>query len=170
MILLVIGVLVILIQNGGQENNGNDMSLEETKEEATGTAKDTNVVADDERSEDEMEEEMMRDKNVVQYEGDNPNKADSLSGVITYAGVNDGKLVIRVNIDQYLSGGKCELTLLRDGADIYDNVTNIVANASTATCEGFDIPVSEIGGGNVGINIKLSADGREGLIRGEVKI
>ena len=109
-------------------------------------------------------------KKVVQYEGEDPNEAEELSGVITYAGVNDGKLMIRVNIDQYLADGQCELTLARGGANIYSSIANIVGSATTSTCEGFDVGVSELGSGGLEINIKISADGREGTIRGEASI
>ena len=49
---------------------------------------------------------------VVQYDGENPNSAEELSGVITYAGFNDNGLMVRVNIDQYLGDGECKLDLL----------------------------------------------------------
>lgn len=107
---------------------------------------------------------------VVQYDGEDPNQADDLSGVVTYAGVVDGTLMIRVNIDQYLEGGNCELTLIRDGANIYSSIANIVGGPSTATCEGFDVPIGGLEGGQTEININLNADERHGVIRGEVNI
>lgn len=109
-------------------------------------------------------------KKVEQYDGADPNEANDLSGVITYAGANGGKLMIRLNIDQYLTDGKCELTLTRGGATIYNSIASVVGNVTSATCDGFDIPVSELGGGNVTINVNISADGRKGVIRGEASI
>ena len=109
-------------------------------------------------------------KKVEQYDGDDPNLATDLSGVVTYAGVNNGVLMIRVNIDQYLDSGKCELTLTRGGATIHNSIASIIGSASTSTCEGFDVAVGELGGGNVEINIKLEANGRTGSIRGEANI
>ena len=109
-------------------------------------------------------------KKVEQYDGDDPNLADDLSGVVTYAGVDNGVLMIRVNIDQYLDSGKCELTLTRGGATIYNSIAGIIGSASTSTCEGFDVEAGELGGGNVEINIKLEANGRTGSIRGEANI
>ena len=109
-------------------------------------------------------------KKIDQYDGANPNTAEELSGVVTYAGVNGDSLMIRVNIDQYVTNGKCELTLSKNGANIHSSIASIVGNASTATCEGFDIPASNLGGGNIKINIKLNADGKSGVIQGEVNI
>lgn len=109
-------------------------------------------------------------KKVEQYDGDDPNNSSELSGVVTYASVQNGKLMIRVNIDQYLADGKCELTLKRGGATIYSSIANIAVGASTATCEGFDVPVADLEGGKVDIVINLNADSRTGVIRGEANI
>lgn len=162
------GIIVgILMKNHASVNSDGDIQNDGV-EELVETTKSDDI--SDERSDDGMEEEILKEKNVVQYEGDNPNKAEDLSGVVTYAGVNNDKLVIRVNIDQYLSNGSCELNLMRNGDIVYSNKANIVSSASTATCEGFDVPVNAVGSGNTEISIKLNADERSGLIRGEVNI
>ncbi len=129
--------------------------------------------ADIEKNEDDTETDSVEgepEKKVEQYDGDDPNSAQDLSGVVTYAGVNNGVLMIRINIDQYLNSGKCELTLSRDGATMHSSIASIIGSASTSTCEGFDVEVGELGGGNVEINIKLESNGRVGSIRGEVNI
>ena len=140
------------------------------KSDQAGSQESSEMVENKEEAEGELKSESVEKKKVEQYDGSDPNEANDLSGVVTYAGVNNGKLMIRVNIDQYLTEGKCELTLTRGGATIYNSITNIVGSATTATCEGFDVPVSELGGGNVGINIKLKTDGRTGSIQGEANI
>ena len=107
---------------------------------------------------------------VVQYDGDDPNKAETLSGAITFAGVADVTLMIRVNIDQYLESGTCELTLRKGGDTIYNSIASIIGGPSTATCEGFDVPAAGLGGGRIQIEINLSAGERNGVIRGEANI
>ena len=118
------------------------------------------------------EEELSRDeeKKVVQYEGEDPNKSESLSGVVTYAGVSDDKLMIRVNIDQFLNSGECALSLVRGGAAIYSDITSVVSSAATATCEGFDVPVEQIGSGSVEIKIVVRAGEKTGTINGRVEL
>ena len=106
------------------------------------------------------------EKKVVQYEGEDPNKSESLSGVVTYAGVNGDKLMIRVNIDQFLDSGECALSLVRNGATIYSDTASVVGGAATATCEGFDVPVGQIGNGDVEIKIVVSANEKTGTING----
>jgi len=165
-ILIGVGVAIGLNNNNtsytkANITNNNDGISEEQKQEL----KNSEQNGDESFAEEEVEK-----KKVVQYEGDDPNKSDELAGVITYAGVNNGVLMIRVSIDQYLTSGTCNLTLNRNGTTIYNSDANILGDVSTATCEGFDIPVAELGSGDVDININLSADGKSGAIRGEVGI
>ncbi len=109
-------------------------------------------------------------KKVEQYDGEDPNMADDLSGVVTYAGVSGDKLMVRLNIDQYLDSGSCELVLEKDSSVVYNSVANVISNVSTATCEGFDVPISEIGTGHYVINVNVSAGEKSGIIRGEADI
>lgn len=139
-------------------------AIEEKREEMMLEA-EKNEVLDDDGNEVKDDE-----KKVVQYEGDDPNRADGLSGAVTYAGINSEKLMIRVNIDQYLQNGNCRLILMRDEASVYEDDVNIVESASTATCEGFDVPISGFSSANYVIEILLSSGEKSGIIRGEVEI
>lgn len=118
----------------------------------------------------EDKEEIIEKEKVIQYEGDNPNEAEELTGAVTYAGVSGENLIIRVNIDQYLTAGSCELNLSRAGQVIYGDTAEIIGSVATATCEGFNVPVSAIGGGGVEIVIKINSDEKNGVIRGEANI
>ena len=115
-------------------------------------------------------EEDKDEKKVVQYEGEDPNKAEGLSGAITYVGVNGDGLMIRVNIDQFLDSGECALSLMRGGVVIYSETVNVVGSATTATCEGFDVPVAQLGAGSVEINILVNAGGKTGAIDGRAEL
>ena len=103
---------------------------------------------------------------VVQYDGEDPNDAEELSGVITYAGFSGDRLMVRVNIDQYVDDGECRLDLMRGGVLVHEEVTGMVGNASTASCDGFDVPIDVIGEGAVEIEIHLNSKGKTGVIRG----
>ena len=103
------------------------------------------------------------------YEGANPNEKEDLTGIITTSRVSDDKLVIRVSIDQYLTSGTCKLTLKKPDKT-YEESTNITSDASTSTCEGFDIPVSKLESGIWNILIDLSSNDKNGKIEGEVEI
>ena len=163
MVILIVLVAVIVGVVIWKNNQGNDGSDEQ----------ETVKVEDSEKEEENGEgssEEVVDEKKVVQYDGEDPNEASELFGVVTYAGVNDGVLVIRVNIDQYITSGSCELSLVQNGSIIHSSTVNVIPDVATATCEGFDVPVSGLSGGKTEINIKLNADGKNGVIRGEVEI
>ncbi len=98
-------------------------------------------------------------------------EAEEYSGVINYAAVNGDKLMVRVNIDQYAGSGTCELTLKQNSNELYWTTANIVDVVSTATCEGFDVPLAEIGvTGDIDIIVKISADGKGGTISGKARV
>ena len=142
----------------------NDETTSDVKEE------ERNEEKEDEKKENEEESDPYKKEEVIQYDGDNPNESDKITGVVTYAGVLNNMLAIRVNIDQYLGSGECALRLDEGGVNIYNDSANVVNLASTSTCEGFDIPIDLIGGGNFQIVIDVTADGRSGTITGEASI
>ena len=89
---------------------------------------------------------------------------------MTYVGVSGSNLLIRVNIDQYLSSGTCRLEISRGGQVVFSDSAAIVSAASTATCEGFNVPVSEVGSGEIEVKIYLDGGGKTGKIVGGVTI
>ena len=159
---VVTGIIVCFVLNNRSNSEG-----------GTSGEQESNIVDKPQKEKEsapEGEEASPEKKKVEQFDGDDPNSADSLSGVVTYAGVNGGSLMVRVNIDQYLEGGECGLTLNRGGTTIYSSVAEIVGGPSTASCAGFDVPFSEIGSGEIEIIINLKSDDRKGTIRGEANI
>ena len=161
LILLVVGIVIGVNSSNGADNPGDSSEMVEQKDESN---------QDEKIEQEKKDEEVANQQKVKQYEGEDPNQAEELSGVVTYAGVNDDVLMIRTSIDQYLTEGSCNLTLVRGSDIIYGDTTNIVGDVSTASCEGFDVPVAVLGGGNIKILIVLNADGRVGSISGEVNI
>lgn len=115
-------------------------------------------------------EESPEDKTIIQYEGEDPNASESLTGVITYSSINDGVLSIRVNIDQYLTEGICNIYITRDDATLYSSSAAIVDAASTSTCEGFDIGLTEEMSGSMQILIDIISGDRVGQIAGGIDL
>ena len=117
-----------------------------------------------------QEEETTEEKVIpIQNEGEDPNQLESLTGNLTTNRVSNGKLILRVNINQYLSTGICNLTLT-SGSNTITKTANIVAVASTSTCEGFDVPVSELSSGAWQISINIQSGDKTGTITGEQNI
>lgn len=103
------------------------------------------------------------DQVTVQYEGENPNRSNELSGSITYAS-RDG---IGTMINQYLSEGSCELKLTGSSGQIYTATSNIFAAASTSACGDFNIDVVP---GVYQIEITLISGDKQGTITGEYSL
>lgn len=108
-------------------------------------------------------------KDIKQNEGSDPNSSESLTGSLTSAAQSGDNLIIRVNIDQYLSSGTCVLKLESSGK-VVEKSAPIFPTASTSSCEGFDVPVSELGSGKWDIIITLSSGEKTGEIKGEVNL
>ncbi len=108
-------------------------------------------------------------KSPEQHEGDNPNSAASIWGVINYSQVINNTLSIRVTIDQHLSSGNCTLRLSK-GSTTVTQQAEIVTNPSSSTCKGFDIPVSQLEKGEWNIDVNVTADNKSGTITGTVSL
>jgi hypothetical protein len=109
-------------------------------------------------------------KTPEKYEGTDPNTSESLTGYITTARFDNNKLIIRVNIDQYISSGTCTL-ILSDGSNQLEKTSKLVPVASTSTCEGFDIQASELYSFDrpIEISIRLASNDKFGSITGRVE-
>lgn len=110
---------------------------------------------------------------VLQYEGQDPNKLDELTGSIAYRGVDRdaGTLTITASIDQYLqSTGECKLRLTNDGRELYSETLPATADVTTSVCGPFEAPLSELGSGTIKIEITITADNKSGTITDEVQI
>lgn len=145
-----------------RDNNSGEQNSENTPEVIE--------VEKQEEPQKQESEEMPSKPKVVQYDGEDPNTSEELSGVITYAGIIGDNLTIRVNIDQFLEGGECKLDVIRNGVLVHEEVTEIVGNVTTASCAGFDVPLEIVGSGAVDIEIGLDSNGKTGVIRGGADI
>lgn len=163
LLVMVVGVVIAFILNNQQKESVQEKEEEKTEQVENKEEKKENQAVN-------QPEETIEKKKVEQYEGEDPNSRNDLSGVVTFADKVDDKLMIRVNIDQYLESGECELILKKDDATIHSSIANIIDNASTASCDGFEVPLESLGGGKVDIIINLKAGERSGLIRGEVNL
>ena len=103
------------------------------------------------------------------YEGSNPNTSASLTGAINYKSVSGGNLVIRTTINQLLTSGTCTLTLT-NGSKTVTRSTNIAQNPSSSTCQGFDVPTSELGSGTWSISIAIASGDKTGTLSDNVSL
>ena len=109
-------------------------------------------------------------KTPAQYDGADPNRGEALTGSITAARFDGNKLLVRVNIDQYLSSGTCNLTIT-NGSNQLQKSANLIPSVATSTCEGFDIDSTELANFSrpLNININLTSGNKTGTITGVVE-
>lgn len=107
-----------------------------------------------------------------QYEGEDPNNLEELTGIITYKGVENGTLTVMATINQYLhQAGACTITLAgRNSQGTYIVSSDAHADITTSYCENFEIPTFNLPPDTYDIEIKLNGDGKTGTIRDEVKL
>ena len=142
-------------------------------EKPKGGRKETQVVEpiDEEKTEDVSEEEEPKvNADVVKFDGPNPNDNGVLTGAITHLGISGDYLVVRVNIDQYLTNGSCEMNIVRGEEVLYTEMVPIIDSASTSTCEGFNVWASSLGSGKATVIINMKSGEETGVISGEVEI
>ena len=171
-LVVVAGVVAYLVWNNYFANKSDNTTEPETtsKEETPEKTSDTKKPdTDNTDTEDYTEPEQEKEK-VLTYEGGDPNKAEELTGALTFASVEGDYLLLRVNIDQYLNSGTCQLSLSQNGGIVYSESANITSAASTATCEGFNVPLSALGTGDFEVVVHLDSAGKSGFIRGGVTI
>lgn len=163
LIVAAIAIMAVAMNNifGGEtkeQNQNSNVNVESSRSEEK----------PDQKNEDAKDE--VKKEEIQQYDGDDPNEADNLTGVISYASVNEDKLIIRVNIDQFLSKGNCNLNILKNGATLYSETVEIQGSVSTSTCNGFSVPVSELSSGDLQLEINLESEGKTGRVTGKVRI
>ncbi len=103
---------------------------------------------------------------VVQYEGEDPNDLEELTGSIPYKGIDTGILTVNVTIDQYLtSEGSCELILTNDNGEKYTANSRAVADITSSICESFNVPVEDLTEGHWNIEVLVKAEDKKGTIK-----
>lgn len=84
------------------------------------------------------------------------NKQD-VEVIITAANQNSGTLQIRTQISRVVNTGQCTLNLTKSGKTV-TKTADVQALATTSTCKGFDIPVSELSTGSWNATLTYESD------------
>ncbi len=172
LLIIILFIAAIVVCSMVYKNYFGDNKEKETESKIEPKEEKNEDKEEERKTENEPEEQggVVKKEEIPQYDGEDPNNSEEITGAITYTGVNGDYLTIRVNIDQYLSGGECTLRVQEYGSDIYSDSAGLINSASTMTCEGFDVPILAIGGGDFKLIIEIKADGKSGTIMGEASI
>lgn len=111
---------------------------------------------------------------------DNGLATNDLTGEISYKAIVASVLQLRVSINSHITSGNCFLTMTGPNKQTYTEQADIIANSNrTATCSGFDIPISTLSqldkdsknlNGKWTIKIHLQTKGHTGDINSEVTL
>lgn len=98
-----------------------------------------------------------------------PSVPGGLTVAITAASIEDGVLYIRTSINGVYGSGQCALTL-KNGSRLVTKTAGIQALPQSSTCQGFNIPVSELASGTWTIELNTSIGEQSGTATSEVHI
>ncbi|MBP3899834.1 hypothetical protein J6D24_03485 [Candidatus Saccharibacteria bacterium] len=146
-----------------QETNNSSSSTEQKSESS-------DVKKEEPKEENSTEPTPEAEKKNTQYEGEDPNKLDSLTGAISFAGASDGNFMVNVVIDQAIgSSGRCNYTFTHSsGVTLVGNVST-EAGPSSSVCV-YSTPATNVQSGNWKITVKVTVDNKEGIISGEANV
>lgn len=116
--------------------------------------------------EDNSQEALDREEDKVPLQNDSAAVDQSnLTGYITAKNIVNGKLQIRIQIDQYFTSGTCKITI-----GDYSEQADIITNPSSSTCKGWDIPVSNLQNGTQPIKIDINSGSNNLIINDEIAL
>lgn len=179
-LIIILSIVGVLLIGGGLyayiaqpfSSDKTDDTSTKNNDKRTDTDDDSDATANSKNSSDEASTSQPREteKDIQpDYEGSNPNTSASLTGAINYKSVSGGNLVIRTTINQLLTSGTCTLTLT-NGSKTVTRSANIAQNPSSSTCQGFDVPTSELGSGTWSISIAIASGDKTGTLTDSVSL
>lgn len=104
----------------------------------------------------------------AQYEGENPNSLGALTGVINFAGVSEGSLLINVSIDQYVSGN-CDIIINNPATSEELRFSTIIIAGPTSGFCSYEGPIPRTRG-KWNITVNLKSDHKAGVVTGEMEL
>lgn len=107
---------------------------------------------------------------VAQYEGSDPNTLDSITGIISFAGVSEGNFIVTATLDQFLSDiSSCKFTITNNSGVTINFDGSASTGPSTSFCS-YSSSASNIASGHYDIKVEISAGSKSGVITGEANI
>lgn len=92
-----------------------------------------------------------------------PNATGTLQVGFSAVNQNEGKLQIRIMIQEVLPSGSCTATFSQD-SKIVTKTAAVYPTASISTCQGFDIATSELGTGTWKVTVEVTSGSRKGQV------
>ena len=166
--IIVLKIFKVIDQKGKPSSNSESTEIVHQKTDQPSTNNENQPIHTEDGTKEDAEAGRTP-KTPEQYEGQDVNQLDKLTGTITYSEKSGDKYRIRVNINQFLKlPGTCKLTVTSASTVVYTQTVSIISNPSSGSCEGFDIPLSSIPSGDLNIKIEVNTNQKTGLIEGRI--
>lgn len=175
--ILVFSAILILLISGGIYIFREDLGL--VQRPTTKSEKNEDKENNDSKTEKEnLPKEEVEEKNINPENPQAPKQFDDtgkktdpneLTGSINLAEFDGQKLIIRTTIQQILGTGNCKISLT-NGEKTYYETVKIIANPSSSSCAGFDIPKEKLGAGSWQFNIEITSGEKSGILSGKFNI
>ena len=166
--IIVLKIFKIIDQKGKPSSNSESTEIVHQKTDQPSTNNENQPIHTEDGTREDAEAGRTP-KTPEQYEGQDVNQLNKLTGTITYSEKSGDKYRIRVNINQFLKlPGTCKLTVTSASTIVHTQTVSIISNPSSGSCEGFDIPLSGIPSGDLNIKIEVNANQKTGLIEGRI--
>lgn len=108
----------------------------------------------------------------IQFEGEDPNKLEELTGSITRRSISSGELTVVASIDQFLSSDSSCRLVLKDSSGQEVRSTDslsVAAEATSSVCGPFTVPVNQLSG-TYTIDIVITSPDKSGHITAEINL
>lgn len=106
-------------------------------------------------SEEKQSSASIKEQTVENAKNSDTSSPTSLTVSFTSAAQTGDTLRVRAKIDQLISTGTCTLTLTKDTKTV-TKTASVYASASITTCQGFDIPISELSAGAWSVKLTVA--------------
>lgn len=103
--------------------------------------------------------------------GEQPSAPQSqeVAMTITASSQSESTYQIRTMISALVSSGTCQLQLTKGGSTVSKSA-GVAAFAQTSTCQGFDVPLSELSPGTWAVKASFNGSGKTGSTSSEIEV
>jgi cytoskeletal protein RodZ len=143
------------------------MNQNNQQDQDTAEFKDANPISEESEEKQQSYEEQKKEQGAEHTEDTAPDAP--LTVTFTSVEQQDSIVRVRATVDALVSEGTCTLTLTKNGESVTKTAATFVT-AHTSTCQGFDIPTSELSAGTWDVTLEVTKDGRSGRATATVNI
>ena len=161
---VVLGLLFLkpTFENKGDKSEGSS--------ESTNNYQKSDNKKEEQKEEDPQEITPEAEKSHAQYEGEDPNNLEQITGAISFAGNSDGKFTVNVAIDQALGDdGTCSFNLVNENSQTISGTFPTEPGPTASFCS-FSMPIADDMSGNWRITVTIEAEGKAGIITREATL